>query len=291
MDFDRLKKMSGLTESDNLSAELQRAKVERTVETDDKPKFAGLLSASVDDNNDGFSFLKSLKKPIDEAGDDEINQAAEDRRWHKAKEAFEDDFNIGYVETEEGANEIFGGFFLQHIHDGMVDAAEETNTLEKWALAVASAWEDFRDAVLSDRGGNSYWSEDGGRDHEYDYFDMKIDRDFQKYYSKEFAKWASSHQDVLTSKGFSEFPDANPVDFSKMVASHLDESIVEAESCEDDHKDIETINESLYNQIQSINANSNILDQGIMVGYVMEQLNISKTPKNIALVESVIYKK
>ena len=40
-----------------------------------------------------------------------------------------------------------------------------------------------------------------------------------------------------------------------------------------------------------VSAKSNILDKGIMVGYVMEQLNITKTEKNIALIESIIYKK
>ena len=293
MEFERLKRLAGLTESDTLGAELKKAELERTTENEESPDFNGLLSSSLKDSGgEGFSFLKSLrKKPIDEAGDEWYDEAAEDARWQYAVDHFDEYFAPDYIKTEKGANEIFPKL-LQHMHDGMVDAKKETETLEDWVLNFQSGWESFEDELLGEAGGihfNFEW--DDGRDYEYSYNDeLKLGPVYEKAYALNFAKWAQNHQDVIESMGFSPFPDIDPQQFVAQVTSKVSESETDLGShivSENIDKDKQT----LYNKVMDISANSNILDNGIMVGYVIEQLGMPLTEKNIALIESIIYKK
>lgn len=291
MEFDRLKKLAGLTESGTLGAEMKKANVERTTENEEDPDFDGLLSSTLKDTGgDGFSFLKSLKKPIDEAGDDYYDEAAEDARHQYAVDHFDEYFAPEYIATEKGADEIFP-VLLQAMHDGMVDAKKETESLEDWILNFQAGWENFEDDLLGEAGGihfNFEW--DDGRDYEYSYTDLKLGDQYEKAYALNFAKWAQSHPEVLEAKGFSPFPDISPEQFAAQATN----KVTEGETDLGGHivsENIDKDDQTLYNKVMDISVNSNILEKGILVGHVMEQLNIPFTDANISLIESIIYKK
>ena len=292
MEFDRLKKLAGLTESDKLGAEMRRAEVERTTENEESPDFKGLLSSSLkNQEGDGFSFLRSLnKKPIDEAGDDYYDEAADDARWQYAVDHFDEYFGPDYIKTEKGGDDVFPKF-LQFAHDSMVDPAKETETLEDWVMTFQVAWEGYEDEMLGEAGGihfNFEW--DDGRDYEYSYNDeLKLDTKYEKDYALAFAKWAPMHQDIITKMGFSPFPEISPNDFLNKVTTKTESTVDLGQHIVSEN--IDKVDQTLYNNVMEVSAKSNILDKGIMVGYVMEQLNITKTEKNIALIESIIYKK
>lgn len=290
MEIDRIKKLAGLNESDSLSAEIKRAEVERTTDTQEKPKFKGLLSGEHDENSEGFSFLKSLRKgPVEEAGNDPY---ADDSVWERGVEAahehYDDAFGFDYIKTEAGQDDTFPEI-LSFMKDSMVDPEEETRTVQDWADAFQGAWDTFSDKILDDAGIEFYY-EEGNKEEYYHYTDLKLDGNYKRLYADEFAKWARAHQNQITSEGFSMFPEIGSGEFANMVAPKLKES-AEPEKSDDDQEDIEDLNEDLYNEIIAASKSSNIKDKGITVGYVMEKLNITKTEKNIALVESVILKK
>lgn len=290
MEIDRLKKLAGLNESNTLGAELKKASVERTTENEGKPKYKGLLSSSLKDTDEGFGFLKSLsKKPIEEAGDD-YDDGHDDAREQYAVEHFDEYFAPEYIATEKGGNEIFPQL-LQHMHDGMVDAQAETASLEDWILNFQAGWQGFEDDLLGEAGGvnfNFEWND--GRDYEYNYTELGLGKEYEKAYALNFAKWAAAHPDVIQSMGFSPFPEITPEQFAAKATAKVNESGTDLGS-HIVNEDIEKITQKMYNQIMETAVNSNILDNGIMVGYVMEKLSIPMTQKNIALVESVIYKK
>lgn len=292
MEIDRLKKLAGLTESGSLGAEIKKAAVERTTENEEELDFQGLLSGSLKDTDgEGFTFLKSLqKKTIDEAGDDWHDEAADDARWQYAVDHFEEGFGSDYIKTEKGANEIFPQL-LQHMHDGMVDAREETASLEDWILNFQAGWQGFEDDVLSELGGPNFTFEwDDGRDYEYSYMELKIAKDIEKAYALNFAKWAQANPNVIESMGFSPFPSISPEQFAQQATANVSEADNDIGS----HivtENIDKDDQTLYNKVMEISVNSNILEKGIMVGYVIEQLGMDFTEANITLIESIIYKK
>lgn len=288
MDIDRLKKMAGLTESDTLGAEIKKAEVERKAENQEKPSFKGLLSGDHGES-DGFSFLKSLKKkPIEEA-DPYGDNPKWDRAWEAAHDYYDEQFGFEYVKTEEGQKDIFNDF-LKYMRDVVVDPKMESEGLRDWVDLFNAAWETYCDKVLGEAGTEFYYDEDGMGEETVEFSQLKLEPAYKKLFADEFAKWAAKNQDALTQDGFSQFPEVGSGEFASLVSPTIKES-VDLENDDTAPEDIEELDEVLYNEIMETNANSNIQDAGIRVGYVMETLKIGQTEKNIALVESIILKK
>lgn len=288
MEIDRLKKLAGLNESDTLSAEIKKAEVERKAEKQEKPSFKGLLSGEHNEDSAGFSFLKSLKKkePIEEANPYDDNPKY-DRAVEAAHDYYDEAFGFEYVKTEEGQKEIFNEL-LQYMRDVVVDPKRESEGVQDWVDLFNSAWETYCDKVLGEAGLEYYYDEDGMGEETVDYSDLKLEPAYKKLFADEFAKWAVKNQDAINQDGFSDFPEVGSGEFASRVTSNINES-VETES--EIQEDIEEINEDLYNKIIDTRANCGLEDNGLAVGFVMENLSIARTRKNIALVESVILKK
>jgi hypothetical protein len=287
MEINRLKKLAGLNESESLGSEIKKAEVELTAEKKEPLSFKGLLSGETPEA-EGFGFLKSLKKkePIEEA-----NPYDSDPNWDQALAAahdyYDEAFGYEFIKTEAGQNEIFPQF-LSIMNDMTYDPKAETATLEDWVLVFESAWEGYCEQVLTDYGTVYNHDGEGQADHDIEFRSLKLEPAYKKLFAEEFTKWAAKNQNSISQAGFSSFPEIGSGEFASKVTSQIQES---AETTDDSEEDIEEITEDLYNEINDIHEKSGLDDSGIAVGYVMETLGIARTVKNIALVESVIYKK
>lgn len=213
MDIERLRKMSGLTESDGLGSELTKAKVERDSDGQKSPSFKGLLSQKSEGNKD-FSFLKSLRnQPVEEAT---YGEEQDERKYIAAQEYYDDAFGLDYIKTEKGQDEICQEL-LTYMKNSYNSPATEIQSTQDWVDAYESAWEQYEDAVLNEHG-IEYVHDDGGTIDYYDYTELKLSKYYKKYFANEFAKWAQTHEKILTDEGFPMFPEIGAAQFGTMAS-------------------------------------------------------------------------
>lgn len=213
MDIERLRKMAGLNESDTLGPELTKAKVERDSDGQQSPSFKGLLSQKSEGNKD-FSFLKSLRnKPVEEAT---YGEERSEQNYLAAQEYYDDAFGLDYIKSEKGQDEICQEL-LSYMKNSYNSPSTEIQSIQDWVDAFETAWEQYEDAVLNEFGVD-FTIEDGGFDDVYEYTELKLSQYYKKYFANEFAKWAQTHEKILTDEGFPTFPEIGAAQFGTMAS-------------------------------------------------------------------------